>query len=251
MQDIDKPWYEVWPKCATPTLRVKQNLDASIKLDITKYRVKQLNPNLKLLGMYTKVGNPIHTLCTTCSYEWNPLLLHLLKGHGCPNCSGLLKITHEQFLDMLPEGLETLGIYSGMRTYLDFKCKLCSFIWTTIPRCIVHNGTGCPSCANQVYSVVYLLYLKEEDLYKIGITKDNQKVGKRAKQIHKDIQIVQYWDIRDKKARVLEKYLHSLFKEKQVNSLLANAGSAEFFKLDTLDLYKINKIIEDFNSDSI
>ena len=52
-----------------------------------KAQVKEINPNIKILGTYIGVLTPIHASCSTCGYVWEAVPNHLLRGCGCPECA--------------------------------------------------------------------------------------------------------------------------------------------------------------------
>ena len=58
-------------------------------LKTTEEIVQQLltiNPDIEVLGEYTRSKEPIQVRCKACGYEWSPQAGSLLQGHGCPKC---------------------------------------------------------------------------------------------------------------------------------------------------------------------
>lgn len=49
--------------------------------------LSQINPNVILLGRYTRSKDPIECRCKTCGHEWPGLPYNLLNYHGCYPCS--------------------------------------------------------------------------------------------------------------------------------------------------------------------
>ena len=62
--------------------------------------VRSVNPNLQILGEFTKADSKILTKCLVCKHEWAPKAIHLLDGHGCPICAKISRRrTHESFIE--------------------------------------------------------------------------------------------------------------------------------------------------------
>ena len=58
-------------------------------LKTTEEIVQQLstiNPDIEVLGEYTRSKEPIQVRCKVCGHEWSPQAGSLLQGHGCPKC---------------------------------------------------------------------------------------------------------------------------------------------------------------------
>ena len=69
-----------------------------------KERMKEINPNIEVLGEYINSDSKIDCKCKICGNPWSPIPSSLLKGHGCQKCSNLrlskLKTkTHKQFMN--------------------------------------------------------------------------------------------------------------------------------------------------------
>ena len=56
------------------------------------------------------------------------------------------KMTHNQYISIVPETIECLETYSGMHTKILHKCKTCNHEWSTKPMNI-RSGRSCPKCA--------------------------------------------------------------------------------------------------------
>ena len=63
--------------------------------------MKQINKSITIIGEYENSSSPIKCKCNVCSYIWYPLPGNLLQGSGCPNCAGLRKKTHNEFVEEL------------------------------------------------------------------------------------------------------------------------------------------------------
>lgn len=65
--------------------------------------------NLKLCGIYSRVGEYINTKtkilceCKRCGHQWMVMPYSVLHGTGCPKCAGNIKKTQEEFEKELKE----------------------------------------------------------------------------------------------------------------------------------------------------
>lgn len=50
-------------------------------------KMKDINPNILIVGQYTKANDPIEVKCMDCGRVWSPHASSLLRGTGCPSCS--------------------------------------------------------------------------------------------------------------------------------------------------------------------
>ena len=73
-----------------PTLRQRKEKKGKTHLKTTEEVIQQLqiiNPQIEVLGEYTRSKEPMQVRCKICSYEWSPQAGSLLRGHGCPECA--------------------------------------------------------------------------------------------------------------------------------------------------------------------
>ncbi|MGU8679077.1 hypothetical protein ACV3Q3_13040 [Clostridium perfringens] len=109
----------------------------------------------KVLGEYKSTNSKIlirHNNIKCNFYEWYIKPSHLLRGHGCPKCAGVVKKTTEEFkkeiYDKYDNEYEILGEYVNDRSKILVKhnCKDCNFYeWKTVPSNLL-RGRGCPVC---------------------------------------------------------------------------------------------------------
>lgn len=60
------------------------------RLKTTEEVIRQLliiNPQIEVLGEYTRSKEPLQVLCKICGYKWSPQAGSLLHGSGCPECA--------------------------------------------------------------------------------------------------------------------------------------------------------------------
>lgn len=51
--------------------------------------LNKINPDIEVIGQYTKVNERINVRCRVCGKEWSPMPYSLLSGKGCPHCSAI------------------------------------------------------------------------------------------------------------------------------------------------------------------
>lgn len=122
-------------------------------------QVSQINPNIEILGIYTKAQERIKVQCKNCNHTWSPLAYSLTQGRGCPHCSAkrgstkhsgktALK-THNQFISEITSihpNISVIGQYVNGHTDIECFCNICSHSWSTKPYSLLQNH-GCPRCA--------------------------------------------------------------------------------------------------------
>lgn len=52
-----------------------------------KKKVAKINPNVEIIGTYSKQKDRIKTKCKICGHIWNPWANNLMQGKGCPICA--------------------------------------------------------------------------------------------------------------------------------------------------------------------
>jgi Zn finger protein HypA/HybF involved in hydrogenase expression len=124
------------------------------------------HPNLakEYQGDATKIvagtGKRLDWKCLICEHEWKQGGNVRIQGHGCPFCSGhALHIDGRNSMAATnPElAIEYQGdatkIIAGTHKKLDWKCPTCEHEWKASGVNRSGNGSGCPSCANQVVHI--------------------------------------------------------------------------------------------------
>lgn len=111
--------------------------------------MKILNPNIKLLGKYTRAKDKIKCECLNCGNVWDARASHLKEGRGCSKCSHLK--SNSDFLKELSNSnpnIIALEEYAGALNPISFKCKIDNHIWKSRPSSILY-GHGCPVCGRK------------------------------------------------------------------------------------------------------
>ena len=109
------------------------------------------NPNIEVIGKYSGAHTKILHKCKIDGYEWECLPNNIIKGHGCPKCSGNAKKTHEEYVEELHIKnpiIRVMERYSGARTKILHHCLKHDVYWKTYPETIL-NGSGCHLCMNE------------------------------------------------------------------------------------------------------
>ena len=107
--------------------------------------IKTISPSIEV-GDYYNSSTKVLCRCKICNYEWKALPHNLLNGHGCPKCSGNLKITNEEFIsrvNALSPNIKILSDYKGRKEKIKCRCLICRKEWETSAGSIL-NGSGCP-----------------------------------------------------------------------------------------------------------
>lgn len=111
---------------------------------------------LELTTPYISVDKPISCICKAHGHEWTTTPRSLLKGSGCPHCSGRARNTHAGFLASLRERntsyangeFEVVGRYRSRSAKIECRClrEGCGREWKATAGSLL-CGTGCPHCA--------------------------------------------------------------------------------------------------------
>ena len=121
-------------------------------------RMKLVNPNIEILGEYTKTNEKIKCKCLIDGREWESFAANLLNGTaGCPECRSRntkerCSLSQDEFLTRLKKSnpyIELLGQYQNANTSILFKCKIHDYKFFTSPRTFLYKGgVGCPKCSS-------------------------------------------------------------------------------------------------------
>lgn len=115
--------------------------------------VKNINPNIQVLGTYINARTPILHKCLIDNFEWNPMPYSISSGYGCPKC-GIRKVadslrkTNEEYIMQLEKcnrNIVAIEKYCGANIPISHKCLLDGCEWKAKPANILH-GYGCPQC---------------------------------------------------------------------------------------------------------
>lgn len=117
-----------------------------------KIKMKEINPNIEILGEYINNHTKIKCRCLIDGYEWEALSGNLLQGHGCPKCGGQEAYTTNLFIEkikMVNPNIEVLGEYVNSKTPILCRCKIDNYQWNPTPNALL-SGRGCPKCGKNI-----------------------------------------------------------------------------------------------------
>ncbi|MFX1151620.1 zinc-ribbon domain-containing protein [Escherichia coli] len=111
--------------------------------------INKVNPNVEILEEIKSVNKKVLCRCKVCGHEWSAKPSHLKSGHGCPKCSGGVKLSHEEHAEAIAKvnpDVEVIGKIKNARTKVLCLCKICGHEWEVTPDGL-KRGHGCPECA--------------------------------------------------------------------------------------------------------
>lgn len=149
------------PKCARKKVSEDKLMNCKEKF---VGRMKEINPDVTILGEYEHSAKPLLVRCNICGNEWYSAPNNLLRGRGCKNCyRGSLK-GHElkknkKWVNKLENNfkrkLEKMGIgvtlvseYNGFNKNVTVRCNDCGTEYITKPGRLLRGGGKCPTCKN-------------------------------------------------------------------------------------------------------
>lgn len=107
--------------------------------------------NLKYISNHKekKKGTIINFICNKHqnkgiqSKDWSHFKMYT---YGCSYCSGRNK-TNEDIIPLIKnKNVILISKYNGNEKPIKCKCKECDNEWTTLPKTLITNGSGCPIC---------------------------------------------------------------------------------------------------------
>lgn len=119
--------------------------------------IKEINPNIKILGKYQKAKIPIRCQCLKCGYnEWYPTPDMLRQGIGCPACYGRVAIPYKTDVYTLRKDLtkylenekDAIGILPYSNKRVNWKCLNCNMIVEDSFRNVNRVGFRCKFCGD-------------------------------------------------------------------------------------------------------
>ena len=147
------------PGCAGQSPLTNEIVDARIT-DRTVYRI----------GNYVNTDTKIDFGCSVCSYTWMVVPYSVLRGYGCPSCSGQVPLTNEVVDARIADRtVYRIGSYVDTRTKIEFGCSACAHAWMAAPQHIL-RGSGCPPCGGALPLTNEILdgRLADRSVYRVG-----------------------------------------------------------------------------------
>ncbi len=139
------------------SLQERNNLSHKISEDIVIWQIKEIHPDIDIIGRYMSKASPLYVKCRKCGFEWNSTANRLIAGHGCRKCAddrkrhkrGYYRKTHEQFISELHDispNILVCSEYKSATHLVECTCEKCGHKWSAKPANLL-AGFGCPNCA--------------------------------------------------------------------------------------------------------
>lgn len=115
-------------------------------------RVKQIDYNIEVIGIYKDSFTPILHRCKIDGHQWNAMPCNILSGKGCPICACNITLSNEEYVNrvkLINPYIKPIGKYINAKTKITHMCLIDGYIWDTIPY-VVLAGCGCPKCAGNM-----------------------------------------------------------------------------------------------------
>ena len=113
--------------------------------------IKEISPNIEVLGEYTGMRDKILVRCTVCGREWYPKAGNLMNGCNCISCLQTRENwTQEQFVDRLYDinpKLLPLDEFKNLSTPINVKCLECNTQFLITPKRLL-AGKCCCDCVD-------------------------------------------------------------------------------------------------------
>ena len=121
--------------------------------------IAAINPDIEIIGRYTRAVDHIEVKCNICGKVWRPAAYALSAGKSCPHCRAIQGAkknsgrtgtkTNGQFLAELAvkhPDIRPLDPYINNKSMIRFECKRCGNEWRARAYSVL-QGHGCPRCA--------------------------------------------------------------------------------------------------------
>lgn len=115
-----------------------------------KQKLKVINSSIEVTdNVYVNSGTPLQLRCNICNHVWKSRWDHLKRGHGCPCCAGVDKLTidkvKQQLLTINPNFIILDDVFLNNCSKLQVYCKVHDSIqlvkWQNLK-----YGKGCKKC---------------------------------------------------------------------------------------------------------
>lgn len=133
--------------------------------------VKNINPNVKVIGTYTNARNSIKHYCLLHNIYWDARPYRILEGCGCNVCKmekikDAITKTHEQYLEELHNtnpDIIVIGTYVNANTPILHHCLIDGNEWFARPATMLQGG-GCPVCSESKGERKVRLWLEKNNI---------------------------------------------------------------------------------------
>jgi len=121
--------------------------------------LKNINPNIEVIGKYVKYKDNIKVRCINCTGEWEPMAQNLLRNYGCPYCANQkiligfndMWTTNPELANNLANPEDGYKYFHGSNKKVNFKCPNCGTILKnkSITNVRTH-GLSCNKCSDGI-----------------------------------------------------------------------------------------------------
>lgn len=123
------------------------------------------NDGYILHSEFNKCNEYVELTHIECGYRYSVQVVSFNKGRRCPKCAKNLKLTTDDFKDIInKKGFELLGVYKNMHSKVLIKHIECGNEWMATPSKIVHLNRGCPECKLSHGEEFIRKYLKNNNI---------------------------------------------------------------------------------------
>ena len=116
-------------------------------------QVAALSSGITVVGEYKTAKVKITHECAE-GHQWDAAPYNILRGKGCPRCSGRIPPKpYQERLDDMGKGFTAIGEYKDDRTNITHECAE-GHQWDAKPNSIL-RGRGCPHCSGRIPAKPY------------------------------------------------------------------------------------------------
>lgn len=121
-------------------------------------RIRNINPNIEVVGVYVRSSKPIKCRCTIDEHKWDAWPDHLLRGHGCPVCAGKgvfvgyndIPTTRPDLIKYFKTETDAQMFTEHSNKYADLICPYCGYQKHMIVGHLSKTGFACPICGDGI-----------------------------------------------------------------------------------------------------
>lgn len=116
-----------------------------------KRELKEINPEIKVIGVYVNSKKPIPHKCLKCNKIWDTAPSNLLSGHGC-KCNFKKPLDPKGFFEVLHREMPNISMINKPPYYKDdlfVKCDICGYEWHTQYANLINAHKGCTPCGKK------------------------------------------------------------------------------------------------------
>lgn len=183
------------PKCAG---------NQSYSHDLFVEKMSLINSNIKITGIYTRNSSKVECSCLVCSNIWHSTANNLLRGRGCPVCSGKrvlkgvndISTTDPELVKYFKNEDDAYNHSRGSDKKAFFKCINCNHEKEMNISTFVSQGFARNVCSDSIsYPEKLMINLLTHIKTQYGITIETQKTFEWSSGKRYDFYIPEYYTI--------------------------------------------------------